>query len=293
MQKDQRSRTAEYMAFFRALETARRRGRRIVADPYAALFLSPGLHRAVNLSRIPGVRPLIERYADRRAGGARTSAVARTRFIDEAWLHAIDDGVRQIVILGAGFDCRAYRLRNSASTIIYEVDLRTMLAFKRSKLGQNGGALQANVRFVEIDFDRDNLPMVLADAGFDSTAPALFIWEGVTNYLSADAVDSVLRFVGRCAPGSRIVFTYVHQGALDGSVEFDGAARIRSDVAGLGEPWTFGLDPTAVPVYLRERNLQLDCDAGAAEYRLRFYGPGAKRMQGYDFYHVAAAHVCA
>lgn len=104
-------------------------------------------------------------------------------------------------------------------------------------------------------------------------------------------MDAVLRFVGRCVPGSRIAFTYAHKGVLDGSVEFFGGARIRRDVTALGEPWTFGFDPPALPALLRERNLQLDYDAGAREYRLGCFGPRSAKMRGYDFYHVAMAHV--
>lgn len=279
------------MALFRALESVRPASQRLVADPFAPSFLSPRLQRAVRLSRISCIRFLVERYADRRLPGARTSGIARTLLIDEAWTRALSDGIHQVAILGAGFDCRAYRLPDAACATIFEVDHPAMLAVKEARLKQILPAIPPNVRFAAIDFNRQRLPEVLANAGFDPSLPALFLWEGVTNYLTEDAVDSVLRYVGDCAPGSRIVFTYVHKGALDGFVEFEGAARIRRDVVKLGEPWTFGLVPKALPDFLGKRNLKLDFDAGASEYRLRCYGPRAARMKGYDFYHVAIAHV--
>ncbi len=148
-----------------------------------------------------------------------------------------------------------------------------------------------NVHFVEIDFNRQSLPGALADAGFDSSLPALFLWEGVTHYLTHDAVDSTLRFVGTCSPGSRVVFTYVDRGALDGSVHFEGAADLLRDVANLGEPWTFGICPSQVPDFLRKRGLQLDRDAGAREYRAQYLGLRGQKAKGYEFYHVAVAHV--
>jgi methyltransferase (TIGR00027 family) len=232
----------------------------------------------------------VERYADRRLPGARTSAIARTRLIDEACNQALRERIGQIAILGAGFDCRACRLPEAGSATIFEVDHPEMLAFKQTRLKQILPAIPENIRFASIDFNRQGLPEVLANAGFDCSTPALFLWEGVTNYLSEVAVEAVLGYVGGCAPGSRIVFTYVHRGVLDGSTSFDGGPKIVRDVAEIGEPWTFGLDPADLPKFLGKLSLQLDYDVGAAEYRLQFYGPRAWAMRGYDFYHVAMAH---
>jgi methyltransferase (TIGR00027 family) len=223
--------------------------------------------------------------------GAHTSAIARTRLIDEVWSQALHDGIRQIVILGAGFDCRAYRMPETGSAMVFEVDHPTTLAAKLQGLNQTIPVIPANVRFVEIDFNRQSLPGVLAEAGFDDSLPALFVWEGVTNYLTPDAVDSMLRYLGTRAPGSRVVFTYVDRGALDGSVYFDGAAEILRDVARLGEPWTSGFSPAELPDFLRGRGLELDRDAGAREYRTQYLGPRGRKAKGYEFYHVAVAHV--
>ncbi len=291
MEKSQSSRTAEYMAFFRALESVRRRGRPLIADPFAIAFVRPGLARAVRLASIPGLCGLIKGFADHRLPGARTSAIARTKLIDGAWLRALREGICQIVILGAGFDCRAYRLVETKCATVFEVDHPATQALKKERLARVLPEIPANVRFAAIDLNREALPDVLATNGFDRAMPALFLWEGVTNYLTEEAVDAVLRYVGACAPGSRIAFTYVHRGVLDGSVEFFGAERIRRDVAALGEPWTFGFDPAELPAFLGQRNLQLDYDACAQEYRLECFGPRGAKMKGYDFYHVAMAYV--
>ena len=147
------------------------------------------------------------------------------------------------------------------------------------------------MRFVETDFEQQGLAETLRRAGFDSSQPAIFVWEGVTNYLRAAAVDAVLRYVADCAGGSRLVFTYVHCGALDGSGRFPDAAQITRNVARLGEPWTFGLIPEEVPSYLKDRGLQLKRDDDARHYRRRYFGKAAEPMNGYDFYHVAVASV--
>jgi methyltransferase (TIGR00027 family) len=285
------SRTAEYMAFFRACESIRPESKRLFIDPFAACFVRPSLRTAVWFSRVPLLGPFVRWYADRRLPGARTSAIARTRLIDEVLCQALQDNIRQIVILGAGFDCRAYRLPGTSSAAVFEVDHPATLAWKLARLRQVLPNPPRNVHFVQIDFNRERLPQRLAEAGFDSSLPAVFLWEGVTNYLDSEAVDSVLRYVSTCPARSLIIFTYVHSGVLDGSVYFEGAAELLRDVSRLGEPWTFGLDPVAVPDFLHKRGLRLDRDASAREYRTQIYGMCGQRMKGYDFYHVVIARV--
>jgi methyltransferase (TIGR00027 family) len=287
MESARASRTAEYMAFYRAMESARPSGKRLFRDPFAFHFLRPSLRRAVIFCRVPFFAEAVAWYADRRAPGARTSAVARTRLIDDVVLQAMAEGIRQVVILGAGFDCRLYRLTGIDRVAGFEVDHPATLAAKLSRLRHQIGKLPGNVRYVEVDFDRQQLAEALENNGFDRGQPSVFVWEGVTNYLSADAVDAVLRYVAGCAAGTRATFTYVHRGAIDGSASFPDAPRIISNVAKLGEPWTFGLVPEELPSYLRNRGLQLDGDENAGQYRRKYFGRAAESMNGYDFYHVA------
>lgn len=281
------------MALYRALESARPRDKRLFHDPFAIHFLQPSLRRAVELSKIPFLGTLIARYADRRAPGARTSAIARTRLIDDLVSQGLREGIGQIVILGAGFDCRIYRLSDMRSVAAFEVDHPATLAAKRSRLRSLITNSPINVHFVEIDFGKQDLAQVLRQEGFDTGRPTIFVWEGVTNYLTPSAVDAVLRYVARCAGGSRVIFTYVHEGALDGSGMFSDAARIISNVERLGEPWTFGLIPEELSSYLGERGLRQDRDEGARDYRRAYFGKAAESMKGYDFYHVAVASVSA
>jgi methyltransferase (TIGR00027 family) len=266
------SRTAEYMALFRALESCRRpAAARLFTDPYAAP---------------------IRRLVDRRAPGACSSAVARTRVIDDAIVAAVREGIGQLVLLGAGFDCRAHRLPQLAGVRIFEIDHPATLAAKRARLAALGCG-GAAVTYVAADFNRESMADVLASAGIDPQAPACFLWEGVTNYLTSAAVDATLRAIATAAPGSRLLFTYVHRGALDGSATFADAAGRAELVAAIGEPWTFGLDPAEVGGYLAARGLTLREDQGACEYRARFWGATGAHQRGYAFYHVALALVGA
>src|SRR5215470_4876608 len=230
MESEGASRTAEYMALYRAMESARPRRRRLFTDPFAIHFLRPSLRRAAVLCRVPLFAAAVAWYADRRAPGARTSAIARTRLIDDVVSQALTDGIRQVVILGAGFDCRLYRLSGIDRVAAFEVDHPATLGAKLSRLRNVIRRLPGNVRYVEIDFDRQNLTEALEQRGFDRGQPSIFVWEGVTNYLAAKAVDSVLCYVAGCAAGTRVAFTYVHRGAID-AARFPDAARIVSNVA--------------------------------------------------------------
>jgi len=289
MRPGEASRTAGYMALFRALEHARSAASRRISDPFARALVEPRLRAVVTLGGLPGLGALVRGYIDRRWPGARTSAVARTRFIDERAEAAVAAGVEQIVLLGAGFDARPYRLPGWDRISVFEVDHPDTQARKRRLLG----TVPSRVRFVPVDFDRDGVEAALELAGYDRARPTLFIWEGVTNYLTESAVDATLRWCARAAPSSRFVFTYVDRGVLDDPAGFFGTARLFETLAADGERWTFGLDPAELSSFLAARGFQLDEDVGAEEYRRRCYGPSSTAMRGYEFYRIACAHVPA
>ena len=281
------SRTAAYMALFRALESRRSPRARLFDDPYAPRFLPGGLRVAAAAARIPPVRAGICRYIDGRWPGARTSAVGRTGAIDALIEQAVRDGAGQVVFLGAGYDTRALRLPALEAVMVFELDQAPMIASKDAALEAPAGRVER----VEIDFATDPVIETLERAGYDRGAPVCFVWEGVTNYLTAEAVDATLRAVAATAPGSRLIFTYVHRGAIDGSVDFFAADRLRGKVRGVGEPWTFGLDPDELPAYLEERGLRLLSDEGADDYRRRLLGDSPRNLRGYGFYRLAVAEV--
>jgi methyltransferase (TIGR00027 family) len=288
------SATAEYVALYRALESSVATRQPLFRDPFAAAFLPPRLALAVRLARIPALRSALERYADRRAPGARTSAIARTCFIDRVVGRSVREGAGQLVLLGAGFDCRAHRIPELRKLPAFEVDRIETQAKKRSLLeGAARLGARADIHYVVHDFRDEGLEQSLAAAGFRPGIPTIFVWEGVTNYLDADSVDRVLRAVGRAAAGSRLVFTYVHRGALDGSVRFDGAVRIRGNVTRLGEPWTFGLDPSELRAYLAGYGLELAEDVGADAYRHGLGVDWGSGLRGYAFYRIAVAGVAS
>jgi methyltransferase (TIGR00027 family) len=291
MKRNRYSQTAEFMALFRALESARPPAERLFTDPYADCFLRPSFRALVRLARLPLLGQLILWLIDRSAPGARPSGTARTRLIDD-WLgQAIQAGTRQLVILGAGFDCRSIRLAGSDRISIFELDRPDTLRVKKQRIIRELGSLPQQVKFIEFDFDWQKVESVLEAAGFDWSIPAFIIWEGVTNYLSATAVDATFELVAAMAAGTSIAFTYVHRAALDGSGQFKGLKRLKRRLRRLGEPRTFGFDPAALDAYLDARGLELIDDIGSIEYRSRYMAPAGRHMMGYEFYRAALALV--
>lgn len=286
------SRTAEFMAFFRALESARPPERRLFEDPFAVAFLDPGLRRVARLAQWPGLGRALAFAIDVLWPGARPAGIARTRLIDDALEEAVArSSVRQVVLLGAGFDARAHRLAGLADVPVIELDHPDTLEEKRPRIGRLGLDRSPPVQYAPVDLDREPLADALAKAGFDPSRRSFFLWEGVTNYLSAEAVDAVLRFVAGTAPGTLLLFTYVHRDVLGEDTRFAATRRLRRTLRRAGEPWTFGLDPADLPSTLDACGLELVRDEGSRAYRERYLRGRERRSPGYEFYRAALARV--
>jgi methyltransferase (TIGR00027 family) len=285
MRAGQPSRTARQNALFRALEARRPAADRVADDPLAVKFLSPEFRALAAVGRVPPARRLIESVIDRRWPCVRGGVVARTRLIDEA-IGAALPGVEQVLILGAGFDSRAYRLAQLRDVAVFEVDHPATQAAKRRILRNGSVQIPASARFVPVEFGVDDPAAKLAESGFASGMPTLVLWEGVTNYLDPVSVDATFRFLASAvAPGSPVLFTYVDRAMLDGSAEFEGAATTLRAVRRVGEPLTFGLHPKEVPGYLSDRGFDLESDTVVRDAAKRFYPAGACPSAP-DYYHV-------
>jgi methyltransferase (TIGR00027 family) len=290
MREGHASRTAEQNALFRALESSRPAGRRIFDDPLARSFLTPPLSLVGRLAGVPGLQELLPWIIDYRWPGVRSSVVARTRLIDDA-IAASLGRIDQLVILGAGFDSRAYRMPGLRRITVFEVDHPDTQTTKRRVLGRVLATPPEHVRFVAIDFQTRDLASAMAEAGYRESARTFILWEGVTNYLTEAAVDATLRWCSRASPGSLVLFTYVHRDVLTRPHVFVGTKNLFASLEKAGERLTFGLEPTELPEFLAERGLSLESDVGAAEYRERYFGERARRMRGHEFYRVALARV--
>jgi methyltransferase (TIGR00027 family) len=289
MLNNQPSRTAEYMALFRAVETAEPPGRRLFEDPYAIPLLSGTLKALASIARISVIGKLVPALLDFGWPYTRSSAVVRTRLIDDLVREAIRAGSQQLVLLGAGFDSRAFRLEEAKDLRIFEADHPATQRAKRERLKTNFRQPPANVNFVEVDFEKDNLELKLNEAGFDGKIPAVVLWEGVVSYLSEPAVNANLAVLARLlAPRSRLILTYVHRGALDGSLKFRGARRWKSWVGRSGEPFIFGFDPVTLAKTLGQHGFLLQSDVSTAEAAWHYCVANGRIESGSELYRVAS-----
>jgi methyltransferase (TIGR00027 family) len=283
--QDQASRTAEYMVFFRAMETARPDKVRLFEDQFAKLFLSPRLKFITELCKVPVINRIIWSYVDCRWPGVLTSGIARTRFIDDEVKLELKSGAQQIIILGAGFDTRPYRIAELAKVLVYEVDHPSTSTTKQNIMGKN------RVRFVTVDFNSESLESRMNVAGYDPHLRSVFIWEGVTNYITESAVDSTFRWCSHAAADSVVIFTYIDDHVLKSPKNFYGTKTLLKALDKAGEEWSFGIDPLYIAEFVKERGLILTKDLGASEYRQIYFGRAANRMRGYEFYRIAVARV--
>jgi methyltransferase (TIGR00027 family) len=268
------SRTAQHNALFRALEQGLPRP--LFSDPWARRFLR-GRYRVV--SWLPAAP--VARLIDHRWPGPRAAVAVRTRYLDDAILRALSGGLDQLVILGAGFDARAYRLPGLEAVSVFEVDHPSTQAMKREVVG----APPSHVTYVPVDFGEGQLDTALAGAGFRRGLRTLFLWEGVTNYLDETSVDATLRFIAQA--GEAVLFTYIDRAILEGPGRFMGAAESMALVQRLGEPFTFGLDPHDLAPYLQARGLSLLEDLALSEVATRYYSDDGPKVSAY--YHVVQA----
>jgi methyltransferase (TIGR00027 family) len=185
----------------------------------------------------------------------------RTKAFDAALLDALQNGATQVVVLGAGFDSRAYRFQSQLRNVRFmEVDYGPTQAYKKQRLGAIVEAIPPNVSFVPMDFTKDNLLDQLRKAGYSEQQKTFFLWEGVTYYLPESAVKDTLHFVrDHSASGSRIAFDYF--GASKPSVN-----NPRSLYARWGEPVIFGFPNDSAREYVQQEGLGVLSDTQGLEY---------------------------
>lgn len=216
-------------------------------DYLAGLFMPPNVKTVLFF-------PFLRRLLRKRFVGGYEYVLARTRFFDDLFLRALQDRVPQIVVLGAGFDTRAIRFAESnKGTRIFELDAPPTQQEKQQLLEKHQGAVPVQLTFVPINFQKQELGVVLADAGYDTSQETLFLWEGVTPYLTDEAVQDTLAFIAdHSGKGSRVAFDYFLKEAFSGSADFYGAPETFAAVARDREPFQFGIEEGAIGSFLSD-----------------------------------------
>jgi methyltransferase (TIGR00027 family) len=290
MKKGRASRTAEHNALFRALETSRPRAMRLFDDPFAKTFLTGSLKAVQRMTVLPAWRDYVIRYLDGRWPGVRSSVVARTRLIDDTITTSVD-GMGQLVILGAGYDSRALRLASVSALAVFEVDHPDTQHAKQRALRRFAFRHSPAVRYIPCDFNQGQLESTMSVSRYRPDVASIILWEGVTNYLTEEAVDETLRWCAGAAEGSLLIFTYIHRDILTNPAKFQGSGQLLATLSKVGENLTFGFDPDRLETFLADRGLRLEQDLGAAEYRALYFGDEAAQMRGHEFYRIAFVRI--
>jgi len=203
--------------------------------------------------------------------GLRSHVLLRSRFAEDALMDGVAEGIEQYVLLGAGLDTFAYRQPPWARRLtIIEVDHPASQGAKRAALAAARIEIPPNVRFADIDFERETLSHGLARCGVHTAKRTFFSWLGVTMYLTREAIEATLRTVLSFPKGSEIVLTYAHTDSA--------ASKLAEGSASGGEPWVSYFTPDELGAMLRSLGFSDARFLSREEAERRYY---ANRTDGF------------
>lgn len=227
------------------------------------------------------------------ANAAYPGVVIRSRYAEDALREAVNRGVRQYVLIGAGLDSFALRRPAFSEQLeIFEIDHPATQAFKIERIRDCGISLPPSVHFIAADLANEDLAAALARSSFRNDAPAFFSWLGVTVYLTREANLATLRAVANVSTaGSELVFTYVDQSEFfSGGSRSPDSANAKA-VAMMGEPYVSGFDPKEIANDLTQVGLELIEDLDGQRMSERYRRTGADALQPAASLHIARARV--
>ena len=256
----------------------------ILEDPLALRILGSGSESALR-SYPP------ERHEVRRS--LRAFVVLRSRYAEDELARAVQRGVRQCVILGAGLDTFPYRNPYPVSQLrVFEVDHPASQSWKRRQLHQAKIALPDSLAYAPVDFEKQSLGEGLERAGFKKEEPAFFSMLGVVIYLTKSAVVETLHFVASLPSGSEIVFDYSVSPSRFPESQRSAHKSAAKRVAALGEPWITYFDPATFAVELRQMGFGMFEDMGPQEANQRYFKDRSDGLQVRGSGRLLKARVC-
>lgn len=265
--EDRPSESAATVALCRALATYEEREEIRGPDILAEHFLAADVRQSIGA---PAPRAYVLKLLAK--SGSYEYFIARTAWLDSEVRSALDLNLPQIVFLGAGYDSRAYRFQGLIrDTRLFELDSAVTQRRKRSCIEQAGIPTPEQLTFAPIDFTKQSLSQALGAAGFDEGKKTLFVWEGVTYYLPAEAIDRTLGFVRRhTAAGSVVCFDYMAD-APDMRERYG----VRESLDAMrtmyrSEPVQFRIQEGAIESFLAERGFRLTEHLTTEEMEKRF-----------------------
>lgn len=279
MRPGNRSRTSDWVAALRALYSEAPPELAVLDDAVAERLLPRSLAQSVRwASRLPFGTRAAHRLIGGATFGLSYGVPLRTAAIDDAICTAVREGTRQLVLLGAGLDARAWRMPQLAEASVFELDHPDTQAYKRERTSDLP-PLARDVRFCSIDFERERIPDALAEHGFDKGQPSVWVWEGVTMYLTIEAIDATLGAVEELSvPGSRLALTYLPRRYARAWMRWVGSVG----AAVIGEHLRAQQDPEEIALRLGRHGFEVESDDSAIEWAERWPPRDARRVRPFE-----------
>jgi len=269
------SATAEVIALYRAVESLRPEDERICYDPYAVHFIErPDYLKLLELLSSDLQKAMaIMQEGERLYPGVHNTILARVRYFDDFVRTSVSEGIEQIVILGAGYDSRAYRIEELKKRVkIFEVDHPATQRVKMEKIEGIFGGLPGHVVYVPIDLRIDDLGQRLSDHGYERSQTALFVMEGLVYYISPRTVDEILSFIARnSGKGSKVIFDYLPESVVDGTCTLEAGKNLRLKVEQQGENFHFGINKGTVETFLAKRGFSQIINVTSVDYKKAYF----------------------
>jgi methyltransferase (TIGR00027 family) len=281
------------VAFLRAYGMLYPKEKRLFEDPFAEKLLTPFYRFFLFLMRSPKIFDFLMRLEKKSTPGKTGWLLCRIRYINDVLKDSIaKKEIKTIVNLGAGMDCRAYYIPGVEKIRYFEVDHPSVIEKKKAKMKKILGKLPNHVTYVPVDFEKQSLETELKKAGYNLKSKTLFIWEGVSQYISKEANENTMKYVAQAAPGSKIVFTYILKSLIEGKDLNDIAKKgmYKWMVKGF-KMWIYGLDPAKMRKYLSKYNLSPIEDIGSKEMKERYVKKINPSLDVLDIERIALAKV--
>lgn len=259
------------VAFARTMGMLYPKEKRLFEDPYCEKLLTPFYKFFLFLMRCPKIFDFLMKLEKKGSRGKTGWLFCRFRYIDDVLKDNIaKKEIETVVNLGSGMDCRAYYIPGASKIRYFEVDHPKVIKKKKAKMKKILGKLPDHVVYVPVDFEKQSLDTELKKAGYNLTHKTLFIWEGVSQYISKEANDNTMKYIAQAAPGSKIVFTYILKSFIEGkNIHKSIKSMYKWMVKGF-KMWIYGLDPAKMHKYLSKYNLSLIEDIGSREMKERY-----------------------
>ncbi len=269
--------TAQGVAKQRMIESLAKPDQRIIYDPYAKNFVL-----GASIIKLMGHKFSVW-LSKKFAPGFHEHLISRTRFIDDLIEKSTSDKVEQYVILGAGYDSRAHRLKLPSGLKIFEVDQPEVQERKRSKLTDQIPN-EENVTYVSVDFNHQSLKEQLLNAGFDQSKSTVFTLEGVSQYITREALNSTLKELAVLTPNSNATFfmSYVNKLLIEDPMAcfgkgYPNAAKLAKLItygsAKVGEPWISFYSAEEIEDLLSQNRFSLIENKTLADLNSKYFTP--------------------